>query len=57
MSNIKLEVDGEEVLLNEFVKTFFEKVVLGMVTSLSGVNPDPRTVTLVIERKAPPPTG
>jgi molybdopterin-guanine dinucleotide biosynthesis protein B len=57
MSNIRLEVNGEEVLLNDFVKTLFENTVLGMLTSLSGVDPDPRTVTLVIERKAPPPTG
>ncbi len=53
VSNIKLEVDGREVLLNEFVRTVFEKTVLGMVSSLSGIDPDPKTINLVIERKDP----
>lgn len=50
MPEIKLEVDGREVILNEFVRTFIEKTVLGMVTSLSGVDPDPGTISLVIDR-------
>lgn len=57
MSKIKLEVDGREILLNDFVKAFIENTVLGMVTSLSGIGPEPETVTLVIERKAPKASG
>ncbi len=51
MPDVKLEVDGREVLLNEFVQTIFANTVLGLVASLSGLDPEPRTVTLVIERK------
>lgn len=50
MTDIKLEVDGREVNLNPFVRTFIERTVLGMVTSLSGIDPEPKKVSLVIER-------
>lgn len=50
MADIHLEVDGQIVLLNPFVRTFIEKTVLGMVTSLSGVPDEPRTITLSIKR-------
>jgi molybdopterin-guanine dinucleotide biosynthesis protein B len=50
MTDIKLEVDGREVNLNPFVRTFIERTVLGMVTSLSGIDPEPQKVSLVIER-------
>lgn len=50
MTDIKLEVDGREVNLNPFVRTFIEKTVLGMVTSLSGVEPEPSKISLVIDR-------
>jgi molybdopterin-guanine dinucleotide biosynthesis protein B len=53
MPEIKLEVDGREVILNPFVRTFIERTVLGMVTSLSGIDPDPRKISLVIDRDAP----
>lgn len=51
MADIKLEVDGREVDLNPFVRTFIEKTVLGMVTSLSGIDPEPKRIALVIDRK------
>lgn len=51
MADIKLEVDGREVNLNPFVRTFIEKTVLAMVTSLSGIDPEPKTISLVIDRK------
>jgi molybdopterin-guanine dinucleotide biosynthesis protein MobB len=51
MADITLEVDGREVNLNPFVRTFIEKTVLGMVTSLSGVDPEPKRVSLVIDRE------
>jgi molybdopterin-guanine dinucleotide biosynthesis protein B len=50
MADIKLEVDGREVNLNPFVRTFIERTVLGMVTSLSGVDPEPKKISLVIDR-------
>jgi len=55
MADIKLEVDGREVNLNPFVRTFIERTVLGMVTSLTGVDPDPRKIFLVIDRDGPSP--
>ena len=50
MADITLEVDGRDVNMNAFVRTFIEKTVLGMVSSLSGVDPDPKKITLVIDR-------
>jgi molybdopterin-guanine dinucleotide biosynthesis protein B len=50
MADIKLEVDGREVNLNPFVRTFIERTVLAMVTSLSGIDPEPRRIALVIDR-------
>jgi len=50
MTDIKLEVDGREVILNAFVKTFIEKTLLGMVTSLSGVDPEPTKISIVVDR-------
>jgi len=51
MVDIKLEVDGREVNLNPFVRTFIERTVVGMVTSLSGIDPEPKKISLVIDRK------
>ncbi|MCU0243599.1 MAG: molybdopterin-guanine dinucleotide biosynthesis protein B [Acidobacteria bacterium] len=50
MADIRLEVDGREVNLNPFVRTFIERTVLGMVTSLSGIDPEPGRISLVIDR-------
>jgi hypothetical protein len=50
LTNITLEVDGREVNLNPFVRTFIERTVVAMVTSLSGIEPEPRKITLVIAR-------
>jgi hypothetical protein len=50
MTNITLEVDGREVNLNAFVRTFIERTIVAMVTSLSGIDPEPRQITLVIDR-------
>jgi molybdopterin-guanine dinucleotide biosynthesis protein MobB len=51
MADIRLEVDGREVNLNPFVSTFIERTVLGMVTSLSGIEAEPKRISLVIDRK------
>ncbi len=53
MTEIKLEVDDQEINLNAFVRTFIEKTVLGMVTSLSGVPPEPRKIVLTVQREVP----
>jgi molybdopterin-guanine dinucleotide biosynthesis protein B len=50
MAEIRLEVDGQEMNLNAFVQTVFERTVVGLVTSLSGVDPEPKSISLVIER-------
>jgi hypothetical protein len=52
MADITLEVDGREVNMNPFVRTFIERTVLGMVTSLSGIDPEPKKIALVIDRTA-----
>jgi molybdopterin-guanine dinucleotide biosynthesis protein MobB len=57
MADITLEVDGREVNLNPFVRTFMERTVLGMVTSLSGIDPEPKRITLVIDRTGDLPKG
>jgi molybdopterin-guanine dinucleotide biosynthesis adapter protein len=50
MAEIKLEVDGKKVPLNPFVRSFIEKTVIGMITALSGVDPEPGTIELSIRR-------
>jgi len=51
MADITLEVDGREVNMNPFVRRFIERTVLGMVTSLSGIDAEPKKISLVIDRK------
>lgn len=50
MADITLEVDGREVNMNPFVQTIFENTIRGMVSSLSGVDPEPETIKVVIRR-------
>lgn len=50
MADITLEVDGREVAMNPFVRTFIERTVLGMISSLSGIDPEPKRISLVIDR-------
>jgi molybdopterin-guanine dinucleotide biosynthesis protein B len=53
MAEIRLEVDGQEVDLNTFVQSFIERTVVGMVTALSGIDPEPREIRLEIVRTPP----
>jgi hypothetical protein len=53
MPEIKLDVDGRDIPLNQFVRTFLENTILGMVLSLSGVGPDPKRIVLTMDRMAP----
>jgi molybdopterin-guanine dinucleotide biosynthesis protein B len=54
MSDIRLEVDGRAVPMNPFVRSFIEKTLLGMVSALSGIDPDPRKISLTIDRDVQP---
>ncbi len=51
VSDIKLEVNGQEILLNPFVRTVIENTVMGIVSSLSGIDPSPEIVSLNIDRR------
>lgn len=51
MSDVKLEVNGQNVPLNPFVRSFIEKTVLGMVAALSDVDPEPVKIVLGIDRE------
>jgi molybdopterin-guanine dinucleotide biosynthesis protein B len=53
MAEITLEVDGRAIPLNAFVREFIEKTVLGMISSLSGVDAEPKSVSLTIRRDRP----
>jgi hypothetical protein len=55
MTQIELEVDGRDINMNAFVQTFIEKTVVGMITALSGIDPEPRRIRLVIDRAEDPP--
>jgi hypothetical protein len=57
MPEIKLDVDGRDIPLNQFVRTFLENTILGMVLSLSGVGPDPKKIVLSMDRAAPEATA
>ena len=50
MADITLEVDGQEINMNAFVQTVIERTVVGIVTSLSGIDPEPKKISLVIDR-------
>ena len=49
---ITLEIDGKDIPLNPFVRTFIENTVVGMVTSLAGVGAEPKRIVLEIDRGA-----
>ncbi len=47
---VRLEVDGEEIELNEFVTKIIGKVVEGMVSTLRGVKEDWKVVRIEVVR-------
>jgi molybdopterin-guanine dinucleotide biosynthesis protein B len=51
VSDIKLEVNGQEILLNPFVRTVIENTLMGIVSSLSGIDPNPEIISLNIDRR------
>jgi hypothetical protein len=48
--DVKVVVDGEEVLLNEFVTKILGGTIVGAVTSLRGVNRDCKEIQIKITR-------
>jgi hypothetical protein len=46
-----LDVDGTSVPVNPFVQKMLQNVVLGMVTSLEGVQENPEHITLSVMRR------
>jgi len=53
-SHVVLNIDGTSIPVNPFVQKIFKNVVLGMVTSLDGVQKNPEHITLSViikERK------
>ncbi|OGD09923.1 MAG: molybdopterin-guanine dinucleotide biosynthesis protein B [Candidatus Aminicenantes bacterium RBG_13_62_12] len=49
-ASVTAEVDGADVPLNLFVQKVFEQVVLGLVTALKDIGPEPRRVVLTVTR-------
>jgi molybdopterin-guanine dinucleotide biosynthesis protein B len=49
-ASVTAEVDGLAVPLNPFVQKVFEQVVLGLVTALKDVGPEPKRVVLTVTR-------
>lgn len=49
-SHVVLEIDGKSIPANPFVQKMLQNVVLGMVTSLEGVQENPEHITLSVMR-------
>lgn len=49
---ITLELDGQPVRMNRFVRSILVNAILGMIRSLDGIDPDPRRIVVTIEREA-----
>jgi hypothetical protein len=47
--NVELKINGEEIVLNDFVKGFVSETVTGMVKSLRGVG-EVKTISLNISK-------
>lgn len=50
-SHVVLDVDGTSVPVNPFVQKMLQNVVLGMVSSLEGVQENPEHITLSVMRR------
>ena len=46
----KLSVDGEEIVLNEFVNKILSGTVAGAVTSLRGINKTWKKIEITVKR-------
>jgi hypothetical protein len=50
-SHVVLDVDGTSIPVNPFVQKMLQNVVLGMVTSLEGIQENPEHITLSVMRR------
>jgi len=48
---IVLEVDGQPVRMNAFVRSIFINTILGMIRSLDEIDPNPGRIVLTIDRE------
>jgi len=48
--NVKLLVDGEEIVLNEFVAKILSGTIVGAVTSLRGIKKDWKKIEIEVTR-------
>jgi len=48
--NVKLLVDGEEIVLNEFVAKILSGTIVGAVTSLRGIKKDWKEIEIEVTR-------
>jgi hypothetical protein len=48
--NVKLNVDGEEIPLNEFVNKILSGIIVGAVTSLRGVKKDWKEIEIKVTK-------
>ena len=46
-----LEIDGISIPLNTFAEKVFRNTILGMVSSLKGIDENPQRITLTVSRK------
>jgi len=48
---VRLEVDGRDVPLKDFMQMILKNIILGLTSSLRGVAADPKKVRLLLKRK------
>lgn len=48
--NVKLHIDDKEIELNEFVEKILSGILVGAVTSLSGINEDWKEIKISVTR-------
>ena len=50
---IVVELDGQPVRMNRFVRSIFVNAILGMIRSLDKIDPEPRHIVVTIDREPP----
>jgi len=48
--DVKLSLDGEEIVLNEFVVKILSGIIVGAVTSLRGIKKDWKQIEIKVTR-------
>jgi hypothetical protein len=49
---IVMEIDGQPVRMNRFVRSIFINSILGMIRSLDKIDPEPRRIVVTIDRES-----